>query len=201
MKKNKIFGTKRIYLRPVSVKDANQNYCRWMNDPEVTRYTESRFLHPNLNDIKAYIRKELKSKNTVFLAIIFRANGKHIGNIKIHRIEQNHRHAEASLLIGEKSYWGMGIGAEAIKLIVKYGFTILKLHKLYAECYDNNEGSIKAFKKAGFKEEGRLKKHYIFDGRYIGSVFLGILNPDFNPNFVLRKGYRRNNQNKKVQAG
>ena len=171
-----IIEGKGIYLRQVALEDADRNYCGWMNDPEITRYTESRFSAYTLEDIKAYIEKESQSKDSLFLAIVLKSDKRHIGNIKIHRIDKAHRHAEISLLIGEKSCWGRGIGTEAIRLAAEYAFKALNLHKVYAGCYANNIGSIRAFKKSGFKEEAIMKEHYLFEGQYIDGVQLGILN-------------------------
>lgn len=175
MKGDTIQGEK-IYLRPVNIQDANQDYCRWMNDPEVTRYTESRFSAHTLEDIKVYIERESESKDSIFLAIVLKENNRHIGNIKIHRIDKVHNHAEISLLIGEKSCWGQGIGAEAIRLTAGHAFNALNLHKVYAGCYANNIGSIKAFKKAGFKEEAIMKEHHIFEGQYVDGIQLALVN-------------------------
>jgi len=174
MQKAVIDGQK-IYLRLVEAGDANQSYCRWMNDPEVTRYTESRFCTHTVEDIKCYIEKETQS-GSVFLAIIAKESNKHIGNIKIHRINKRHKHGEMSLLIGDKDYWGRGIATEAIKLMTDYAFTVLSFHKLYASVYSVNIGSIKAFKKAGFKEEGTMKEQYFCEGGYVDAVLLGRIN-------------------------
>jgi RimJ/RimL family protein N-acetyltransferase len=165
----------RIYLRPVAIEDANKNYCRWINNPEVTKYTESRFSTSTIEDIKAYIAKEIKS-DSLFFAIVLKENDRHIGNMKIHRTDKNHKHGEISLLIGETSCWRQGIATEAIKLLVNYVFTTLNFHKVYAGCYANNVGSIKAFKKAGFQEEGLMKEQYLFENKYIDAVLLGRIN-------------------------
>jgi len=172
----KTINGERIYLRPVQVSDANKDYCRWMNDAEVTRYTESRFFGHTLAGIRRYIKDALASKDSIFLAIVLIENGRHIGNIKIHRINRAHAHAEMSLLIGEKSCWGQGIGSEAIRLAAGHAFNIIKLHKVYAGCYANNIGSVRAFKKAGFKEEALMKDHYMFEGQYIDGIQLGLVN-------------------------
>jgi len=50
------------------------------------------------------------------------------------------------------------------------------LHKLTAGAYENNIGSIKAFQKVGFGEEGRKKNHYFYQGKYIDSVLLAKIN-------------------------
>jgi RimJ/RimL family protein N-acetyltransferase len=174
MQKAVIDGQK-IYLRPVEAGDANQSYCRWMNDPEVTRYTESRFSTHTVESIKCYIEKEMQS-GSIFLAIVAKENDKHIGNIKIHRIDKQHKHGEMSLLIGDRDYWGMGVATEAIKLMTDYAFTGLGFHKLYASAYSVNPGSIKAFKKAGFKEEGIMKEQYFCEDGYVDAVLLGLIN-------------------------
>ena len=162
-------------MRPVKVGDANQNYCRSMNDREITKYTESRFSTHTVENIKCYIEKETQN-GSIFMAIVIKENDKHIGNIKIHRIDKNHKHGELSLLIGDKAYWGQGIATEAIKLIVDYAFTALDFHKLYATVYSINIGSIKAFEKAGFNEEGRMKEQYFCDGEYVDAILLGRIN-------------------------
>ena len=176
--KFKIIG-KQIYLRSVKDLDATKVYCSWLNDSQVNKYTESRFKEYTVGDILAYIREENDKKDVIFFAIITNDTDKHIGNIKIHHINPIHKFAEISLLIGEKSYWGKGVGQEAISLVAKYGFDNLKLNKLFAKCYANNIGSIKAFKKVGFKEEGLSKKLYKYNDYYVDGVFLGLLNQQY----------------------
>ncbi len=161
---------KRIYLRDVNIDDVNDNYYRWINDSDVIRYTESRFYPQSLSDIKKYVEQTRTDTDSVFLAIILNEDNSHIGNIKIHRINWIHRHAEMSILIGEKSCWGQGLGPEAIGLVTEYAFNNLNLYKVYAECYANNKSSIEAFQKAGFEREGSLKEHYFFNGVYIDGI-------------------------------
>ncbi len=161
-----------IYLRDVNIDDVNEDYYGWLNDPDVTKYTESRFYPQTIADIKEYVAQEAKSADSVFFAIISKEDNKHIGNIKLHRINWIHRHAELSILIGDKSFWGKGIGQRAIRLATEYAFAILNLYKVYAECYSVNKASIKAFQKAGYEEEGLLKNHYYFSNQYIDGIRL-----------------------------
>jgi RimJ/RimL family protein N-acetyltransferase len=88
-----------------------------------------------------------------------------------------------SLVIGEKSIWGKGIGTEALRLMSRYAFDVLNLHKLRSGCYQENRGSAKAFLKAGFAEEGILKKHWYVNGRYQDEIVFGLCREDFNPEF------------------
>lgn len=166
----------RIYLRPVQLSDATQVYSQWLNDPLVVQFTESRFKQHTVDDVRAYIAAQLKTEQVYFFAIVNKSNGQHIGNIKIHRVDARHQHAEISLLIGDRSCWGRGLGTEAIRLITDFAFFVLKLHKVYARCYAVNVGSIKAFEKAGFSEEGRQKEQFLWEGSYVDGLILGRVN-------------------------
>jgi len=165
-----------IYLREVQLSDANENYCNWLNDPGVNKFLESRFEKWSIKKIKNFITNIKETSNNLFFAIISRDEDKHIGNIKIGPININHNCAEVGILIGDKSSWNKGYATEALKLIVDYAFTKLKIHKLTAGIYTNNIGSIKAFQKAGFKIEGVKKEEIFFDNKYIDAVIMGIVN-------------------------
>ena len=174
-KENLTVEGKRIFLREIRLSDANKNYCCWMNDPEMNQYLESRFEKWSIKKLKSYVSAIKKNPSYVFLAIIAKNRNKHIGNIKIGPVDRVHKLADVGIIIGEKSFWGKGFAAEAIKLVVDYAFNKLGLHKLTAGAYSNNIRSIKAFKKAGFSVEGVRKKHYLCNGDYVDGVLLGIV--------------------------
>lgn len=175
---NPILKGERIYLRKVRFSDVTDQYHRWMNDPEVNRYLETRFSHQSREKIESYVRTMETDPDSVFLAIVLKNKDTHIGNIKIGPMNWSHRFADISLFIGEKGCWGKGYGTEAIDLVVTYAFNALNLHKVTAGFYADNIGSIKAFRKAGFKEEGRRKNHRFCQGRYVDEVLMGYIRPD-----------------------
>ncbi len=168
----------RIYLRGVRPSDVNEAYYRWMNDPEVTGYLESRFCPNSMEGLRDYVTSKLGDRDNIFLAIVVKEGDRHIGNIKLGPINWVHRFADIGLMIGEKDCWGKGYATEAIRLVVDYAFRELNLHKLTAGCYDLNEGSVKAFKKVGFEVEGVRKKYFYYRGSYVNGVLLGLLNND-----------------------
>ena len=165
-----------IYLREVRPSDVNENYYRWMNDPEVTQYLESRFAPNSMETLQEYVRNFMGNKDNIFLAIVLKENHKHLGNIKMGPIDWFHRLADIGVMLGEKDSWGKGYAAEAISLLSEHAFKNLNLHKLTAGCYKPNEGSLRAFEKAGFETEGVRKKHCFFNGKYVDAILLGLLN-------------------------
>lgn len=60
----------RLYLREVRLADVNENYYRWMNDPDVTKYLESRFYPNSMEGLNEYVKSKLNDKDNVFMAII-----------------------------------------------------------------------------------------------------------------------------------
>lgn len=152
---------KTIYLRPIKIEDANSTYVNWLNDKEINQYLESRFVLATTENVKKFIENIIQTTDTFFFAIIDKITNEHIGNIKLGPVNTYHKRGDIGLLIGNKKYWGKGIGTEAIALISDFAFNNLNLDKIMAGCYANNIGSFKAFIKCGFVEEGLFKHHCI----------------------------------------
>ncbi len=163
----------RLLLREVRLTDVTDAYHRWMNDPEVTRYLETRFVPQSRDKIAAYVTAMDQSTDSVFLAIVVKEDDHHIGNIKLGPIDWVHQRADIALVIGDKAAWGRGYASEAIGLLTEYAFRTLRLHKVTAGCYATNVGSAKAFLKAGFTREGARRQQYVSDGGYVDEILLG----------------------------
>ena len=167
--------SERLLLRPVELADVNETYRCWMNDPAVMQYTESRFQTHSLEQIRQYVLSVQADARSRFFAIVENESGKHIGNIKIGHIHPVHRHADVGIIIGDKACWGKGYAAESLRLVAGYARQSLQLHKLTAGIYANNIGSIQAFLKAGFAQEGRFASHWFCGGEYVDGLQMGLL--------------------------
>jgi len=168
-----------IYLREVRPSDVNEAYYSWMNDPEITRYLESRFFPNDMESLEDYVSKRQKDPNDIFLAIVLKDTDRHVGNIKLGPINWIHRLADVGVLIGDKDSWGKGYATEAIGLVARMAFHNLNLHKLTAGYYADNKGSERAFLKNGFLIEGKRRAHRFSNGVYVDTVILGLLREDF----------------------
>lgn len=49
------------------------------------------------------------------------------------------------------AYWGRGLTPEAVKVVLKYGFTALRLHRVWCGHYDGNWRSHRCMEKCGFR--------------------------------------------------
>lgn len=165
-----------FYLRKISIDDCNENYLKWMNDPEINKYLESRFTTHTIDSLKDFVNSMNNSENNVLFAIVDKESDTHIGNIKLGNIHPIHKYADIGLLIGDKNYWGRGIATNAIKLVSEFAFDELNLRKVFAGVYENNIGSIKAFEKCGFKKAYVKKDNYYFEGKFIDAFVFELYN-------------------------
>ena len=167
----------RLYLRDLRPDDVGERYCAWMNDPDVMRFTESRFVSHSIESLRAYVAEKAASPDTIFLAIVTRTADRHIGNIKLGPIHPVHKRGDIGIVIGEKDCWGQGYASEAIEILARYAFEKLHLHKLTAGCYAGNLASTRAFEKAGFTREGVRPAHFLSGDAYADEILLGKVQP------------------------
>lgn len=170
----------KVLIKPLSEASISKQYLEWMNDPEVLKYTESRWQKYDKDDLKIYVHNMNKSQNNFLFGIFTTKTGKHIGNIKIGNVNQHHKFADLGIIIGTREEWGKGYATEAIKLAVDYAFTQLKLYKLIAGVYANNLGSIKALEKVGFIKCGKHIDHCVFDNHRVDTLIFEIINEGKN---------------------
>lgn len=180
----KFIESKRCYFREIRVEDIDPNYYKWMNDPEITRFLETRFFPKSKESLSKFIRNMDENPNSLFLGIFLKKSDEYIGNIKIGPINSIHKFADTGIIIGEKQHWNKGFGSEAISAVTEFAFLNLNLNKLNAGCYVQNEGSRKAFVKAGFIEEGRRAEQWFYNGSYVDEVLLGLSKKEW----VLQRG-------------
>jgi len=142
--------------------DNFDNYLKWLNDETVFRFLESNNRVSSERDIWDYINEQKKS-GSIFMAVILKSNNEHVGNLKIYnfRHEQGLKSAEYSRLIGNKDYWGIGLGSELGRLALEYCFGSLGLDVVLAGCMSSNVAAIKSNLKLGFKEINTTNKYII----------------------------------------
>ncbi len=72
-----------------------------------------------------------------------------------------------------KKFWGQGIGSEAAKAWLDFGFNVKKLKRIVAVAYPENTGSRRIMEKLGMKYE-KTETHY-----GAKCVFYGISREEF----------------------
>lgn len=87
------------------------------------------------------------------------AGGITLGNIR-HGVSQS---AHVGYWIGER-YAGRGLMTDAVKVLARFAFDTLRLHRIEAACIPGNVRSIRVLEKAGFRREGLLRSYIRING-------------------------------------
>ncbi len=165
----------RIYLRPLEREDLNGGYLGWLNDPEVNKYMESGLFPYTKIDLDEFYEQVIRSKNQVILAIDHKETNEHIGNIKLGPINWVHRKATLGIMIGDKQFWGKGIGTEATRLMVEYGFYKLDLRRIELGVHAEHKAAVNIYEAIGFRIEGRFREALFHNGQYKDCYWMGLL--------------------------
>lgn len=101
-----------------------------------------------------------------------------VGFIDLFDLDPLHQRAGVGILLAGQEQRGKGYGAEALRLLCGYAFSVLFLHQLYCSIPENNEASLKLFRKAGFTESGKQKDWIKTPDGWISQHFLQLLAED-----------------------
>lgn len=171
----KIVG-KRLYLSPINLDD-EENYIKWMNDkPVASNYGQYSLIVASKNDMKWLIEP---GNGVQRYAIVHLEGDVLIGSISLHDINLINRTAFIGIFIGEEEHRSKGYGAEAIRLIIEYGFKTMNLNNIMLSVHEDNYAGISCYKKVGFREAGRRREGVFKDGKYVDVLYMDILAREF----------------------
>lgn len=155
-----VLETERLILSSVTLADCSENYLSWLNDTDVNMYLESGFCKHDMQGLVDFVNGYQSNKRAVFLVIRLKENNKHIGNVKIDKINYIHRNCEYGIMMGDKTEWGKGYAKEASIAIINYAFEELGLNKVNLGVVESNDVAVKLYEKMGFIKEGVLKQNF-----------------------------------------
>jgi RimJ/RimL family protein N-acetyltransferase len=105
-------------------------------------------------------------------------DGQCVGACGLFTFNATARTCELGIAIGDRDYWGQGYGRDAVRVLIDYAFRYRNFRKVWLWTHAANLRAIRAYRAAGFVEEGRLRQHVWSNGRYDDAVDMGILRDD-----------------------
>lgn len=107
-----------------------------------------------------------------------RASSKAIGTCRLQNIGWRHRNAELRVRISDGSSAHEAYAAEAIRLLCRFAFVDLSLHRICLHPAETELSIIRACEKAGFVREGSLTEAVLVDGRWLDLAVMGLIERD-----------------------
>ena len=142
--------TDRLRIRDFKLSDIDDLY-EIFSDEEVMEYIEPVY---DRNKTLNFLREFCIEHKGAF-ACVNKENEKVIGYIIFNEYEDK---VYELGWIFNKEYWGKGYAYESCDAVIKYAFSEMKIHKIFAETIDNIK-SVNLIKKLGMQLEGIQKSH------------------------------------------
>jgi ribosomal-protein-alanine N-acetyltransferase len=151
-----------VVLMPFTVADIDDAYIGWLNDRDVVRFSNQRFVLHSRESCMRYHRS-FESTDNLFLSIRHLSNGHPIGTLTAY-ISRHHGTADVGIMIGEKDVWGRGFGQDAWDTITQWLLSQGYIRKLTAGTLARNRGMIKLMERSGMRLEAVRKAQECIDG-------------------------------------
>lgn len=156
--------TDRLRLREIHKADA-ENLFAYFSSDEVTRYygQDSFLRFEQAEDLIGIFAASYEEKKGIRWGIVCKETNELIGTIGYHLLSPRHRRAEIGYDLNP-TYWGKGYASEAVRAAVSYGFDVMRLTRIGAVVFLENDASNKLLVKLGFEREGILRNYMYQNG-------------------------------------
>jgi RimJ/RimL family protein N-acetyltransferase len=170
----------RVLLRPATEDDL-EVLAEWYVDPEFTTLQSGTYQITSPGDTreqmaKWFSNKDVRGGGNFVIELI--ESGEVVGGVNLFGGALPQRAATAAIQVGGASV-GKGIGTEALRLLLDFGFREIGLNRIQLEVFAYNARAIRAYEKAGFVVEGRRRQIAFHDGRFYDDLLMAVLAEDW----------------------
>jgi len=160
---------KDLYIRAITREDSG-DVVRWRNDPNVRKNLFSQ-TELSVKQHLEYYRCNIETGKCHQFIIV--AEGNPVGTTFLKNIDPDAKSAEFGIFIGESSARGKGYASRVTRMVIDYGFSMLKLKKIVLSVFADNVPAIKAYKRAGFVID-RVYDSFECEGETINVIVMSI---------------------------
>jgi len=171
-----VLAGERAVLRPFRIEDVPV-LAAIIEDPEVRRYTGTH-LHFTPEQIRAVMLTHADAPDRLDLAVTDAASGELVGEVVLNEWDEHNRSCNFRTLIGPRGR-GRGLGTEATRLIVGYGFGVLGLHRISLDVFSFNPRARRVYEKVGFVVEGTERETLFTGGQWADSIRMSMLDREW----------------------
>jgi RimJ/RimL family protein N-acetyltransferase len=176
----------RVTLRPFIEADVPALVAA-LSDPEVLRLTGSSHgdqppsavpSAPADEQVRLWYRSRNAQLDRLDLAVVDRATGHCVGEVVLNDWNEANRSCNFRTLLGPGGR-DRGLGTEALRLVVGYGFEQLGLHRIELEVYAFNPRARHVYEKVGFVAEGVLREGLRYGDGWVDATVMSILDREW----------------------
>lgn len=179
-----LFEGELIRFAPIDPEKDAGSISKWMHDPEYLRLTSpdsARPLAPSVvkKKLEEQEKEADKEKNQFHFAARAKSDDRLLGLVSLMWIHWMHGVATVRLSIGAPDDRSKGHGSEALKMILRYAFDELNLHRIGANTFEYNTGALRFLERHGFVVEVKRRQAINRDGRRWDAIVMGLLREEW----------------------
>ena len=115
---------------------------------------------------------------------IIEYEGRCAGTARLSNVSKDGQSAAYSIGIFDPALWSKGLGTEATRLMLRYGFETLGLERIDLDVLEFNARGIRCYEKCGFSRTGIKQNSCQIDGEYFSDILMAITRREYE----LRRG-------------
>lgn len=151
------------FLRALKPADVHDGYVTGLNDPEVNHFLEVRHTKQTQESVVQFVCNAQQAPGSVLWGIWDDGHPDHVGTVRIHGVEYQHRTAYIGVCLFDKRVWGRGLGQKAITAATSWAVDELGMRWVEAGIYADNHSSMNAFLSAGYSWVYDIPDKYLLD--------------------------------------
>lgn len=149
-------------MRPFVAADIGTEYIGWLNDPEIVKYSNQRFVRHTRESCLRYFHSFAGTPN-MFLSVRRSADDSAIGTMTAY-VSAHHKTVDIGILIGHRAVWGGGVGQDAWNTLLNWFMTQSEIRKATAGTMRCNTGMVKLMERSGMTLEAVRPAQELLDG-------------------------------------
>jgi len=155
-------------------------FKRWWNDPRLSLFMREFDQMLADENVLEWYDESIHDDTQIDFAIVSMETGKLLGACSLVGIDKRNEIGEARIFIGNPKFWNQGYGREAMVLLLDYAFNVINLNNVRLSVNEINDRAVKAYKKIGFKEAGRIRKARVVGRAEYDLVIMDMLGEEFD---------------------
>jgi len=173
-----VFQKDGLRFRLPELNDANDLH-EMRNDELAVKSLGGFSIGMTLEAAQKWVAERSKYGNDVVFMISPLGHQGIIGHVGLYKIDHRIRSAEFAILIGNREFWGRGLGKTATLFALEFAFLQLNLNRVSLQVLADNKKAISLYQKVGFSQEGILREAQFKYGKYLDVIEMSILRVEY----------------------
>lgn len=156
---------------------------RWIDSPKLLiQWAGAMLFHYPLdeNQLQTYYQHSMVEHPASFIFTVLDEEEHPVGHIELGMVNNANGSGSICRVFIDPSQRGKGYCVEMVRQMLRVGFKDLNLRRIDLRVYSFNKSAVECYRKAGFVQEGVLRKSQKADDEIWDTIVMGILREEWS---------------------